>query len=180
MNTKQSKALAPSMIKQALQVNKKPFPWLKAVSAGVAAALPVMIGLALGHLKYGLIAGLGGFTFLYVFNIPYAQRAKKIFSVVLGLAFVTYLGTISAPYPLAVAVLMGIITAVVIFVFGALKIAGPSAIFFVLVFAMTSGMPLNPDEAFLRAGLVFLSGCLSWMIGMIVGFSTPTVQKLML
>nr|WP_304217196.1 hypothetical protein [Fredinandcohnia onubensis] len=39
------------------------------------------------------------------------------------------MGTISAPYPLAVAILMGIIAAVVIFVFGALKITGPSAIF---------------------------------------------------
>ncbi|MFD1781721.1 FUSC family protein [Fredinandcohnia salidurans] len=173
MSDKQLNRVVPSMIKQALQVNKKPFPWLKAFSAGLAAALPVMIGLAVGNLQYGLIAGLGGFTYLYVFNIPYAQRAKKIFSVVLGLTFVTYLGTISAPYPLAVAILMGIIAAVVIFVFGALKITGPSAIFFVLVFAMTTGMPINPDEAFLRAGLVFLSGCLSWLIAMIGWFFNP-------
>src|SRR3954447_4802451 len=116
MNDKQrTNAITLSIIKQALQVNKKPFPWIKAFIAGLAAALPVMIGLAFGHLQYGLIAGLGGFTYLYVFNIPYAQRAKKIFSVVLGLTIVTYLGTISAPFPLAVAILMGIIVAVVIF-----------------------------------------------------------------
>ncbi len=173
MKNKQTNAIAPSIVKQAIQVNKKPFPWLKAFSAGVAAALPVMIGLAFGNLQYGLIAGLGGFSYLYVFNIPYAQRAKKIFSVVLGLSIVTYLGTISAPYPLAVAILMGIIGAVAMFVFGALKITGPSAIFFVLVFAMSSGMPINPDDAFLRAGLVFLSGCLSWIIGMIGWFFNP-------
>lgn len=168
-----SNSNTPSIIKQALQVNKKPFPWLKAFSAGLAAALPILIGWALGNLRYGLIAGLGGFSYLYVFNIPYAQRAKKIFSVVLGLTLVTYLGTISAPYPLAVAVLMGIIGAVVIFIFGALKITGPSAIFFILVFAMTTGMPINPDEAFLRAGLVFLSGCLAWVISMIGWFFNP-------
>ena len=173
MSGKQLKRVVSSMLKEALQVNKKPFPWLKAFSAGLAAALPVMIGIAFGNLQYGLIAGLGGFSYLYVFNIPYAQRAKKIFSVVLGLTFVTYLGTISAPYPLAVAILMGLIAAVVIFVFGALKINGPSAIFFVLVFAMTTGMPINPDDAFLRAGLVFLSGCLSWIIAMIGWFFNP-------
>lgn len=173
MNDKQSNAIAPSIIKQALQLNKKPFPWLKAFSAGLAAALPVMLGLAFGNLQYGLIAGLGGFTYLYVFNIPYAQRAKKIFWVVLCLTIVTYLGTISAPFPLAVAILMGIIAAVAIFVFGALKITGPSAIFFVLVFAMSTGMPINPDEAFLRAGLVFLSGSLSWIISMIGWFFNP-------
>ncbi|MBS4194291.1 FUSC family protein [Lederbergia citri] len=173
MGHNQSKAIAPSIIKQALQVNKKPFPWIKAFRAGLAAALPVMIGLAFGHLQYGLIAGLGGFAYLYVFNIPYAQRAKKIFLVVLGLTLVSYLGTISAPYPLAVAVLMGIIGAVSVFIFGALRIAGPSAIFFILVFALTTGMPINPNEAFLRAGLVFLSGSLSWMIAMIGWIFNP-------
>lgn len=116
---------------------------------------------------------MGGFAYLYVFNIPYAQRAKKIFLVVLGLTVVMYLGTISAPYPLAVAILMGIIGAIAIFVFGALKIAGPSAVFFVLVFAMATGMPINPDEALLRAGLVFLGGCLSWVITMLGWFFDP-------
>ena len=103
---KRSTGKPPSIIKQALQVNKKPFPWLKAFSAGVAAALPVVLGIVFGNLQYGLIAGLGGFAYLYVFNIPYAQRAKKIASVVFGLTLVAYLGTISAPYPLAVAILM--------------------------------------------------------------------------
>ena len=84
-----------------------------------------------------------------------------------------YLGTISAPYPLAVAILMGIIGAVGIFVFGTLKIAGPSAIFFVLVFSMATGMPENPDEALLRAGLVFLSGCFSWVLAMVGWFFNP-------
>jgi hypothetical protein len=33
MSDKQLNRVIPSMIKQALQVNKKPFPWLKAFSA---------------------------------------------------------------------------------------------------------------------------------------------------
>ncbi|RDW17549.1 FUSC family protein [Oceanobacillus arenosus] len=164
---------SPSIIKQALQVNSKPFPWVKAFCAGLAAALPVMIGLLLGNFQYGLIATLGGFSYLYVFNTPYAQRAKKIFLVVLGMTLVTVLGTLAAPYPLAVAILMGLIGAAAIFIFGALKIAGPSAIFFVLVFLMTSGMPVNPDEALLRGGLVFLGGALSWVIAMLGWFADP-------
>jgi uncharacterized membrane protein YccC len=156
-----------SILKQALAVNKRPFPWLKAFSAGLAASLPVIIGLLLGNFEYGIIAGLGGFTYLYVFNIPYAQRAKKLFFVVLGMTLVTVLGTLAAPYTLAVAILMGVIGAMAIFIFGALRIAGPSAIFFVLVFSMTTGMPVEPELALLRAGLVFLGGCLSWVLGMI-------------
>ena len=154
-------------------MNRKPFPWVKAFCAGLAAALPVIIGLLFGNLEYGLIAGMGGFTYLYVFNIPYAQRAKKLFFVVLGMTLVSTLGTLAAPYPLAVAILMGIIGATAIFIFGALKIKGPSAIFFVLVFAMTTGMPVHPELAPLRAGLIFLGGALSWVIAMIGWFFDP-------
>jgi len=164
---------SPSIIKQALAVNRKPFPWLKAFCAGLAASLPVIIGLLFGNLEYGLLAGMGSFTYLYVFNIPYAQRAKKLVLVVIGMTLVSALGTLSAPYPLASAILMGIIGGTVIFIFGALKIAGPSAIFFVLVFAMTTGMPVNPELAPLRAGLVFLGGVLSFLIAMIGWFFDP-------
>ncbi len=34
MSGKQLKRVVSSMLKEALQVNKKPFPWLKAFSAG--------------------------------------------------------------------------------------------------------------------------------------------------
>jgi uncharacterized membrane protein YccC len=170
---KESPSKSPSIINQALSVNKRPFPWLKAFSAGVAASLPIMIGLLLGNFKYGLIAGIGGFTYLYVFNIPYAQRAKKIFFVLVALTLLTALGTLVAPYPMAIAILMGMIGAAAIFIFGALRITGPSAIFFVLVFSMTSGMPVEPEQALLRAGLVFLGGCLSWIIAMLGYFFDP-------
>jgi len=171
--TQSSTAKPPSIFKQALTVNRKPFPWVKAFSAGVAAALPVLIGLLVGNFEYGLIAGMGGFTYLYVFNIPYAQRAKKLFFVLLGMTLVTALGTVAAPYPLMVAILMGLIGAVAIFIFGALKITGPSAIFFVLVFAMTTGMQVQPELVLQRAGLVFLGGALSWLIAMMGWFIEP-------
>lgn len=80
----------PLIIRQALSLNKHPFPWSKALCAGLAASLPVIIGLL-----FGLIAGLGGFTYLYVFQIPYAQ-AKKIFFVLLGITGASLLQTLAA------------------------------------------------------------------------------------
>ena len=108
---------APSLLKQAMSVNRRPFPWVKAFFAGVAASLPVLIGLLYGNLEYGLIAGMGGFTFLYFFNIPHAQNAKKLFFVVIGMTLASALGTLAAPYPLASAILMGVIGATAIFIF---------------------------------------------------------------
>ena len=75
----------------------------KGIHSGIAAALPVFIGMLLGHLEYGLLAGIGAFTYLYVFDIPYVQRAKKIFWAMLGISFSVFLGTLLAPYPIAVA-----------------------------------------------------------------------------
>lgn len=161
------------IIKQAMTISKNPFPWVKAFSAGIAAFLPVFVGLLCGNIQYGLLAGMGSFTYLYVFNIPYAQRAKKLFFVVLGITFVVALGSISAPYPFVSAILMGLIGTFVVFIFGALKIPGPSAIFFVLVFAMTTGMSVHPELALLRAGLAFLGGVLSWLIAMIGWLFNP-------
>ncbi|MGE7981863.1 hypothetical protein [Solibacillus sp. NPDC093137] len=49
-----------SLLKQAISMNKRPFPWVKAFCAGIAASLPVFIGLMFGNFEYGLIAGMGG------------------------------------------------------------------------------------------------------------------------
>ncbi|MDM5219442.1 FUSC family protein [Peribacillus sp. NJ11] len=159
--------------KQAFEIKKNPFPWIKALSAGIAAALPVFIGLLLGNLAYGLLAGIGGFTYLYVFNQPYHQRAKKIFFVMVGLALSVVLGTLLAPYQLGTAIMMGIIGASVFFLFGALKITGPSAVFFVLSFALATGMPVDQSLAPLRGGLVLMGGALSWIICMLGWFFNP-------
>jgi hypothetical protein len=64
-------------IRQAFEIKMNPFPWAKAISAGICSGLPVLIGLILGNIQYGLLAGIGSFTYLYVFNEPYAKEQKS-------------------------------------------------------------------------------------------------------
>lgn len=160
-------------IRQAFEIKNNPYPWNKAISAGICLSAPVLIGLLFGSLQNGLYAGIGGFTYLYMFNEPYAQRAKKLFFVMIGLAAAVGLGTVLAPYPYAIAVTAGVIGVVGTFIFGALKIPGPAAIFFILVFTMTSAMEIAPDTAPLRAGLVLLGGVFSWLVAMYGWFINP-------
>ncbi|WP_438348579.1 FUSC family protein [Paenibacillus sp. FA6] len=160
-------------IKQAFKMNKNPLPWTKAISAGICSGVPPLIGLLLGNFQYGLLAGIGGLTYLYVFNIPYALRAKKLLFALLGMSLSVGLGTLLAPFSLASALTVGLIGAIATFVFGSLRIAGPAAIFFVLAFTMATGMPLDPALAPLRTGLVLLGGVLSWIIGMMGWFMNP-------
>ncbi len=163
------KSASSKTFKQAFVLKKNPFPWVKAFCAGLCAAIPVFIGLLLGNFEYGLTSGIGAFTFLYMFNQPFAQRAKKLFFVMIGLSLCVGLGTISAPYPFVATIMMGIIGALVIFIFGALKITGPSAVFFILCYAMATGMPDRSiarsstcRSCFSRRGVI-LGDCYAWL-----------------
>ncbi|OCA85358.1 hypothetical protein A8F95_09625 [Bacillus wudalianchiensis] len=145
----------------------------RAIGAALSASLPVLLGIWVGNFSYGLLAGIGGFSYLYVFNEPYKHRAKKVFFVMLGLAAAIGLGTLTAPSPFLFAILLGIIGGAGTFIFGALKIQGPASIFFVIIFAMTSAMEIDPDAALERASLVFIGGSISWVVAMIGWFTDP-------
>ena len=162
-----------NILKQAFEIKKGPFPWEKAISAAICAGFPIIIGLLIGQLRLGLLGGIGSFSYLYVFNEPYAARAKKIFFIAIGISVSVGLGTLVAPYPLLVVLIVGLIGAIATFIFGALKIPGPAAIFFILSFTMTTGMPIAPSEAPIRVSVVLMSGCFSWIVSMIGCFFSP-------
>jgi hypothetical protein len=117
------------MIEQAFRVNKVPLPWNKALLAGLCSGISVLTGVLRGDLGFGLLAVIGSFTFLYFADIPYAQRAKKLFFVMMGMTLSVGLGTLLAPAPLASAIAVAFIGAVVTFIFGSLNIKGPAAFF---------------------------------------------------
>lgn len=116
-----------NLIREAFRIRAVPLPWVKALNAGLCAGLPALLGTLFGNLQYGITAGLGGFTYLYVFNIPYAVRAKKLFFVMLGLSVSVFLGTLLSPSPLASAMILGMIGAFITFLFGAYKVRGRPA-----------------------------------------------------
>ncbi|MFJ7970539.1 FUSC family protein [Psychrobacillus sp. NPDC096389] len=160
-------------LKAAFAVKNTPFPWIRAICAGICSSTPVVIGLLLGNFQYGLLAGIGGFAYLYVWNEPFPQRAKKIFFVALGLSASIGLGILTASSPIIFAILIGLIGGIATFIFGALKIPGPASIFFVIVFAMTSASQPDPALAITYAGLVFLGGTFAWCVAMIGWFINP-------
>lgn len=161
------------LIRKAFEMNKRPFPWQKALTAAICAGVPVIAGILAGQASLGFLAGIGSFSYLYVFNEPYAQRAKKIFLVAVGMALAVALGTLAAPYPFLVVIIAGVIGATGTFVFGVFNIPGPAAIFFILGFIMTTAMPIDPSLAPVRTAVVFASGCFSWLMSMAGWFFNP-------
>ncbi len=161
------------ILKQLFEFRKGPTPWTKAFFAGLCASLPLLAGILMGDFGMGLLGGIGGFTYLYVFNETYAVRAKKIILVALTISFLVGLGTVAAPYTWLVILILGIIGFTATFIFGVFRIPGPAAIFFVLSFTITTSMPADPSQAPLRFLVVFASGMLAWVLSMIGWFREP-------
>lgn len=171
-----------NIFREAMVVNNRSIPWGRAIGAAFTMTTPLFIGLLLGHFQLGLITGLGCFTYLYVFKIPYALLSKQLLFVGISMVFSALLGSLAAPYPIAVSIIMGLIAAFMIFVFNALKFVGPSALFFVLVFAINADMQhVDFLGALARAGFVGLGAVLSWLIamsGFLISPHQPEIQSL--
>lgn len=161
------------IIRQLFEFRKGPTPWLKAFLAGVCSGAPVLIGALTGELALGMLGGIGGFTYLYVFNETYAARMKKIFLVALTISFLVGLGTLVAPYPWLVVLIVGFIGFSGTFIFGVLKIPGPAAIFFVLSFTMAVSLPVDQSLALTRFAVVLASGLFAWVVSMLGWFWHP-------
>ncbi|KZL90312.1 FUSC family protein [Clostridium magnum] len=161
------------IIKQAFRLNKNPFPWEKAISAALCGGFPVIIGLLLNQMRFGLLGAIGGFTYLYVFNEPYAQRVKKIFFIAIGITLSVTLGTLTAPYPSLIILIVGLIGIIATFIFGIFNIPGPAAVFFVLSFTMTTGIKIDQSEIPIFIAVVFVSSMFSWIVSMIGYFFNP-------
>ncbi len=154
-------------IKKVFEVKKTPFPWKRAICAAICSGFPILVGVLTGHLSLGMLSSIGAFSYLYVFNEPYAHIARKMACVVLGISLCVGLGTLVASSPFLVVLSLGIIGFVATFLFGVFKIKGPAAIFFVLSFVMTTGMTIDPSQAFTRFFVVFLGGAFSFLVSTI-------------
>lgn len=156
------------IMKQFFRLKKLPNPWQKSIGIAICTGVPMLLGLIFNQAHWSALGGLGSFAYLYVTNETYYRRAKKMFCVVIGFTLTVFLGTLVAPYPFLVVILLGLIGVLATFLFGVLRIPGPAAIFFVLVYLMITSMPYDQGAAFERSFIVFLSSSFSWFVSMIV------------
>lgn len=112
--------------------------WPAGLEAGVAYALPVLIGVALGKDHLGLIAASGAFTILHVPWLPARERLKVLPLVAVVLVTSAALGTATSAFPvwntlalMAVAVAVGAL-------YLAFHMGPPGPIFAVMTFGLGS------------------------------------------
>lgn len=167
------RAPAPGKVRDAFRIRPLPLQWFRGIGSAISAGIPVLIGALTGHMDYGLCASIGGFTFLYVSNETYRQRAIKLLLVALGMAASFGLGSLTGTIPWLMVLLFGLIGAAAVFCFGAFQVTGPSAMFFILTFAVGTSLPYDLSFVPLRTGFVLLGGMLAWIVGMAGWLMSP-------
>jgi uncharacterized membrane protein YccC len=146
-------------------LNFGPFRWPavdvpRALRAGAGMVTPLAVGLATGHLEYGVFAALGAQPAGIVsFQGSSRTRVSAITLAALGMAVSTWIGGVAAwasgwllfPAVMAFSYLAGLLAALG-------QRFGVVGLQWVIQLVIASAIPLPPGDAALRAGLVLAGG----------------------
>ncbi|MBV9795264.1 MAG: FUSC family protein [Actinobacteria bacterium] len=146
-------------------LNFGPFRWdavdvPRAVRAGIGMVTPLAIGLATGHLEYGVFAALGAQPAGIVsFQGASRTRLSAVTLAALGMAVSTWIGGVAAwtsGWLLFPAVLVFSYLAGLLAVLG--QRFGVVGLQWAIQLVIASAIPLAPGDALVRAGLVLAGG----------------------
>ena len=139
-------------------------PWQMPLGAGLAAGVPLLVGAWFNRLDYGLIASLGGQTFLYTTNTPLPQRMVTLMVCAFGMTASFALALMGSFHPLATIATLTFLTILVTMVCRFYRLPPPGSLFFIMAASIAAYMPYDVWQIPVRAGLIFLGSTLAVMI----------------
>jgi uncharacterized membrane protein YccC len=138
-----------------------------ATRTAISAAIPILIGVAVGDAGAGLIATLGAFTARFGGDRPYLNRALQLAIIAVSLAGAVALGAWAAPVAWLAVVTVTAVALLAVWLCAALAVGPPGAYIFVLVCAAgvgVSGSHLQPGHI---GALVLAGAAISWVVQML-------------
>lgn len=153
-------------IKEAFRIKPVPLNWFRGIGSAISVGIPSLIGFLIGMPALGILASIGGFTFLYVANETYAERAVKLFWIALGLTAAFILGSLCSYNVILLVLMFGVVGGLATLLFSIFQVTGPGAMFFVLAYSIGSSMPhdlnaIAPNVLYILMGALF-----AWIVGM--------------
>ena len=140
-------------------------PWQLPFAAALASGLPLAVGAWFGHVQYGVLSSLGGLVFLYIANLPLAQRMVVLMVCAFAMAASFGLAQMgSALHPLATPVVLTFLTLLVGMVTRFYRLPPPGSFFFIMVASIGAYLPVNVELIPLRVGLVFMGSMLALLM----------------
>lgn len=137
--------------------------------------VPLLIGILTGHVGNGLTALFGGFAYLYVWNEPYGERARRVALVALGIALAYVAGAFGSFF----GVLWGAGLAIALVSIGAfilcevLAVKAPASFFFIFACATGTGFVGSPTQIWWQGLWAFLGGAFAWVVAMLPWLWNP-------
>ena len=140
-------------------------PWQLPFAAALASGQPLAVGAWFGHVQYGVLSSLGGLVFLYIANLPLAQRMVVLMVCAFAMAASFGLAQMgSALHPLATPVVLTFLTLLVGMVTRFYRLPPPGSFFFIMVASIGAYLPVNVELIPLRVGLVFMGSMLALLM----------------
>jgi uncharacterized membrane protein YccC len=129
-------------------------------------AVPLAIGVAAGHPRYGATASFGGLASLYVPQSPYRYRARVVAAVGAGLAIAVLIGSMAGSRTWVAAMVTGVVAGVASFVCQAVELPPPRELMLIMVLLAATAVSAGLAGAAQRAGLAALGAALAWLVTM--------------
>lgn len=152
--------------REAFRIKPIPLNWFRGIGSAISVGIPSLIGFLIGDPALGILASVGGFTFLYVSNEPYSQRAVRLFWIALGLTASFTLGALSSYNDVLMVLMFGVIGFISTLLFKLFEIVGPGGLFIVLAYAIGTSMPHDLAVLGSKVLCVLLGAIFAWIVAM--------------
>ncbi|WP_206831635.1 FUSC family protein [Alicyclobacillus fructus] len=154
----------------AFLLRKAPWPWRRALSAGLSLFAVVALGALFHRPADGLLASIGAFTGIYATDLPLKQLAAKLAAVGLGLTASFALGAATSAHLAAAAIALALVGGIATYVAAALSMAPPGPFFFVMAAAIASGQP--PGRGFaVSVAWVLAGAAVAWTLSVFLAMA---------
>lgn len=140
-----------------------PFP----VMAALASGLPVLLGVWLGQLGWGLIGSLGGMVFLYTPNTAMHHRMVVLMACAFGLVASYTLGVASHVLPIGKVPTITAVAIVSTMLVRLYRLGPPGSVFFIMAAAIAAYTPATAAELPQRTGLIFLGALQACLLALL-------------
>ncbi|MGW2935651.1 FUSC family protein [Streptomyces sp. NPDC001156] len=128
--------------------------------------VPLAVGVATGHLSWGLTATMGAFTAVYATGEPYGRRAVLLAAAGAGFVLCVVAGSLVGGRVWLAAVMVGLVGAVAGYVCDALRTGAPGGYLFALACATSAGLPADTAAIGQRAVLTLSGAACVWLVAM--------------
>ncbi len=154
-------------LRQLVTISPSDRPWQMPFAAAIASGLPIVVGVLLGRLDYGLVSSLGGLTFIYLPRTRLHHRMSWVMGCGFGMIACFTFGVISHFVAGLVPVMLTVITLLVSIACRFYRVGPPGILFFLMAATIGAYAPAEVPDVPLRVGLFAMGSLLAVMVGFV-------------